>query len=342
MGSSKRPTVAARGALRTFVVLGALASVGTTSSSGLAQSSSRAAAEAVFDEGRRLVASGRFDEACPKFARSHALDPAAGTLLNLADCYEKAGKPASAWLTYSEAVTLAEKSGRAEWAKLARTKVAALRPGLPTLRILFPPSAPAGLEVLRDGERVPGEEAGVAVPVDPGRHTIEARASGKVAFRGTVDAKPGESSELRLPELEDAHAGATAPARRPQPATAPEGTATATRLPDSTGGGSTQRTLGYLAGGLGLAALATGGVFGVLALGSKSNAEGQCSPDLSVCNRAGVDAMGRANDQALLSTIGIVAGAALVAGGAVLLLTAPSAKVGVAVSPFDARLVARW
>src|SRR5882757_7808503 len=46
-------------------------------------------AEALFDEGRRLMTAGDFTAACPKFASSQALDPAIGTALNLANCYEK-------------------------------------------------------------------------------------------------------------------------------------------------------------------------------------------------------------------------------------------------------------
>ena len=54
-----------------------------------AQGTNKVAAEALFEDGRRLVAAGSFTEACPKFADSERLDPSPGTLLNLASCYEK-------------------------------------------------------------------------------------------------------------------------------------------------------------------------------------------------------------------------------------------------------------
>jgi serine/threonine-protein kinase len=51
--------------------------------------SNKAAAEALFSEGRTLAASGRCVEAIPKFQGSQKLDPGIGTLLNLAECYEQ-------------------------------------------------------------------------------------------------------------------------------------------------------------------------------------------------------------------------------------------------------------
>jgi hypothetical protein len=309
-----------------------------------AQSSSKAAAEALFDEGRRLVDGGHFAEACEKLAQSHALDPAAGTLLNLGDCYERAGRSASAWLAYTEAVTLAETSGRMEWATAARAKVRELRPGLPALRIVFPEPRPPGLEVLRDGTPLPPAEAGLAVPADPGRHTVEARAPGHVPFQAEVSLASGRTSEVRIPPLEKDRSSSVAASDAIE-----GGPDRATSRP--------RRAWGYVTAGVGLAAIAAGSVAGILAIGSKATARDHCSPDLLRCNDEGVNAMARARDQALVSTIGFAAGAVLLVTGGVLLLTAPrgkgvaasldgsvagSTRTGVHVSPFGARLVASW
>src|SRR3954468_2190760 len=78
-------------------------------SSALAQdASSQAAAQALFEQARKLMADGKFPEACPKLAESQRLDPGAGTLLNLGHCYEKSGRTASAWVTFKDAAAAAD------------------------------------------------------------------------------------------------------------------------------------------------------------------------------------------------------------------------------------------
>ena len=80
----------------------------------------KAAAQALFDEGKRLMDAGQFAQACPKFADSEKLDPGVGTLLNLGVCYEKNGQTASAWATYKEAASAAANAGEAAREKYAR------------------------------------------------------------------------------------------------------------------------------------------------------------------------------------------------------------------------------
>jgi tetratricopeptide (TPR) repeat protein len=65
----------------------------------------KAAAQTLFDEGRKLMAKGMFADACPKLAESQKLDPGVGTQFNLSDCYEKMGQTASAWAGFLEAAS---------------------------------------------------------------------------------------------------------------------------------------------------------------------------------------------------------------------------------------------
>src|SRR5215471_10148564 len=56
----------------------------------------RVAAESLFTDARRLMQAGDYEHACPKLEASRRLEPALGTTLNLADCYDKLGRTASA------------------------------------------------------------------------------------------------------------------------------------------------------------------------------------------------------------------------------------------------------
>src|SRR5690349_13325346 len=77
-------------------------------------SADKAAAEALFNQGVELVASGQLAEGCSKLEASQALDPALGTTLRLADCYDRTGKTASAWALFKEAQGMAHQSAETE------------------------------------------------------------------------------------------------------------------------------------------------------------------------------------------------------------------------------------
>ena len=150
----------------------------------LAQTTSNsAAAQALFEQAPTLMAQGRPAEACPKLEESQRLDPGSGTLLNLARCYEQAGRLASAWNQYLEAAAAARSAGNKERESEARKRAEALRPRLPSLLIAVSAEARAipGLEVLRDGQLVGAPQLGVPIPSDAGEHTLEARAPGRVS-----------------------------------------------------------------------------------------------------------------------------------------------------------------
>src|SRR4051812_10965301 len=72
----------------------------------------RWSAESAFQDGLRLMKAGNFSDAARRFEQSQSLEPASGTLINLAYCDRQLGKLASAWFDYTRAMLLAEASNK--------------------------------------------------------------------------------------------------------------------------------------------------------------------------------------------------------------------------------------
>jgi hypothetical protein len=293
-------------------------------------------ARQLFKEGRALAADGHYDRACPKFEESLKQEEGVGTLFNLADCWEKIGRTASAWTRFLDAATIARHAGQTDREKVARDRASQLEPRLSRLTIDVQSTAP-GLVVTKNGA-APIEKAawGSAVPVDPGSYSIEANAPGRKPWKGSVTvASGGASVRLTVPELAVESAAALSPV--PTPATTESAFGGEAQVSESSGRGSTQRTAALVVGGVGLVAVAGGIVFGLRAKSKADGLAGIC-PAGSGCTQGEVDAYASQRDESVtartLSIVGFGIGGAALAAGAALYLTAPngapkSSQVGV-------------
>ena len=291
----------------------------------------RAAAEALFNQGRDLMTKGNFVEACPKFEASQQLDPGLGTMLNLAECYEKTGRTASAWAEYREAIPLARAAGSKARQDLAPERAQALQERLSTLtiRAMSGEDDSAHLEIRRDGVPVQTAELGSPIPVDPGEHVIEVKAPGKQPWSAKVQVGADAAKvQVDIPKLEPASGDAPPPSATP--ASQPVTSDTAPPPAATKSSGSGQRTAGLIAAGVGVVGVGLGTVFGLQASGNWSDAKGECQAYPYGCSQKGLDLRSDAKSQATLSTVGFIAGGALLGLGAVLYFTAPSKKENVA------------
>lgn len=277
--------------------------------SAFASDANDAAAEGLFHEGRRLIDAGQVSNACPKFLASYKLSPAVGTLLNLADCYERNGQTATAWVRFREAIALSQRAGRTDRERVAEGRANALTPRLTKLLLSV---RDRSVRVTRDGSEVDSAEFGTAIPVDPGPHTLHVEAPGKQAWDLTLDVLgEGRVTTVEVPEL--------APASSP-------------RQPNDRSGrtGTTQRTLGLIAMGVGVVGAGVGTYFGVNTMAHWSDAKTHCND--SVCDATGVSLASDARSEGNLSTAFFLIGGALGIGGAALYFTAPKDKT-IAVVP---------
>jgi len=278
----------------------------------------RAAAETLFDEAVKLLEGGDAKGACPKLEESQRLDPGVGTLLYLADCYEQVGRTASAWATFREAAYAARSASQFDREQTASAQAEALRPKLSYVTFAVAAPDTPGLQVKRDGQVV-GKALWLSpVPTDPGDHQLEVSAPGKKTWTGafSVANVPQTTTNVPIPALEDAPPEPVAAVSQPMQAPPPV---------DQGPRGKTQRTLGWVAGGAGVASLGIAAVFSVLSMSDNKKADEQClASDPILCNSEGVQLGESAINKANTATVFAGIGGALLATGVVLIFTAPS------------------
>jgi hypothetical protein len=278
----------------------------------LAQTNERnpAVAQALFDEAQRLMKARDYAAACPKFKESYELDPGGGTLLNLADCYERQGRTALAWSTFKEALVMAQRDGRKERVKYAREHITSLEGRLAYLTIQVPEAARVqGLGISVDGAPLGVAAWGVALPVDPGERVVRAEAPGKVAFEKVVEVPRATlvREAIEIPVLADEKAPGPAVTPESEPAAAVDTQATVVvDEPSGSSDSTSSNTAAWVVGGVGVAALGVGGFFGLRAF-SKWNERNDNCPN-GECNPTAVTAHDDANTAATIATVGVGAG----------------------------------
>ena len=283
-------------------------------------------AKSLFEEGRELAKQQKWAEACDKFQKSLALDPAPGTKLNLGDCLEKQGQLRKGWLMFEEAARDFDRQNDTVRAKFAHERASAASAKLATLVIKLPAPEQAGLAV-RIGDRAATPQPEIVERVDPGPLAVTVTATGKEPFKTWVTPAAGRTTVVDVPVLSDARVGGSEP-----PVWQPVGEAP----PDS---GRRKRVI--IAIGLGATgglALLASGVVGFVAKSEYDSAfdDDLCTnpPDGSrpICSPEGQSKIYAAGTKADIATGLAIAGVALGAAAVIVYVTAPKER-GIAVAP---------
>ncbi|MEP7123809.1 MAG: hypothetical protein ABJE95_22965 [Byssovorax sp.] len=309
--------------------LSALSLLGPLALSPIAAAQDVAAADALFNRGVNEMKAGKYPEACPLIAESMRLDPQPGTLFTLSQCEVKWDRVATAvarlddYLQLYERLTPDQKAQQLHRPKLVKEQRDRLAPDVPELTLSLPAGAPAGTVVKRDDAVVSSAALGLALPVDPGEHVVSTQAPGGPLREQRITIVRADKKALVLEVTAPQAIEPTPAPPTPVVAAVPE---PAKQEPLPAAGPSGRRVAVYAVGGVGLAALALGGVMGGLALGKKSVIEAHCGsaikePSDTSCDQTGFDAASASKPLTLVSTIGFAAGLAGIGTAVVLLLT---------------------
>jgi hypothetical protein len=157
--------------------------------------------------------------------------------------------------------------------------------------------------------------------VDPGEHVVEATAPGKKPWKTTtkVPTGTGEQKVSVGPLVAEPVAVTPTPAPPPTPAPA-NGSATGSDVRPKKGS-SAQKTIGYVALGVGVVGLGVGAVTGIMAMSKNKQSTDACPNDGACGSKDALDANKSAKDLGTISTIGFIAGGVCAATGLVLVLT---------------------
>ena len=150
----------------------------------------------------------------------------------------------------------------------------------------------SAVKVAVDSKPLTDRLDGTALRVDIGQHVFTFEVAGQAPVTRTLVLTEGEKGRREVIAI----GGAKSPASVPAPSAAPVAATgvsmhpvtetSETESPPAGGGVETRKLLGLVAGGVGVAGLAVGSVFGVLTLSEKSQQQKDCASSAS-CTGAG-------------------------------------------------------
>jgi hypothetical protein len=248
---------------------------------------------------------------------------------NMALCEEKLGKLVAALGDYELAAADARAEKADQVAEEVEGRLEALRQRIPKLTIKRGAGADAA-SISVDGVSVGDQVVGTPMPTDPGPHTIEAKAPGFKLYRQALRLAEQQSETVEVVlEAEPVPppgsvAGGGAPAARRSPLS------------------------GYIIGGVGIASLATSGVFFYLRA-KKIDRLNEVCPNYTCPSHAYDSDRDAGKLYTVIADVTLAVGVAAVASGAVLVLTSSSGSssgteptVALAPAPGGAQLFGKF
>ena len=269
----------------------------------------RSAARDLATQGAQAFEAGQFAQASDFFRRAHELVPAPSIALLQARSLSKLGNLVEAIDVYEQTARL-KLAGDApeaysEAVQTAHIEVEEVRRRVSRLKLTLQGVAKGeALQVTIDEKPMPAVLLGVERPINPGAHHIAVTVDGQArAARDFTVVEAG--SELVVLDVSSAHPAKIAVVFKPLP------------VEVAASNGSSQRTLGFAALGLGVVGLGLGTYTGLVAMHRKSDLDAKCSPTCPTSSAGDIDSF-RSNRTVSWISYGV--GVAAVGVGVVLLV----------------------
>ena len=318
------------------LALGVLASSATARADGVeaakASATQREQAQARFVKGRDLYTQSRFADALEEFRASHEIVASPNARLYSARCLRELGRVAEAYaeLGRAEAEARDQVKDDARYARTAESaaeerRALAAKLAFLTVRV---DNADATTTVKVSGEELPRAAWGDPLPITPGTREVVVETKGRAPLAQSVTATAGETKPLTIDASSAAPTGAAGTDRAPAPT---DGTPA-----DGEEGRRTLRTASFVAGGVGLAGIATFAIFGALSNGKFQNLQTACKGGPCPPSRQSDIDSGRSEQT--IANIGLAIGLIGVAAGVTLFLVSapkksPAPTTGLLVGP---------
>ena len=318
-----------------LIIAGSL-TIGSTASAADPTPEDISQARSLGEQGQASLDARRYAEAEKLFTAAAALYSVPPTLpLGAARAMAGQGKLIQARETYNRIVRESDKvqGGPAAFkaaVESARTESEAIAPKIGSVTVVV--VGPKEARVTLDDGQIPAAAWGLPRPIDPGAHKLAATLAGYKPAESTFTVADGAKVDQQLTLVKDDSGGTV---------TNPSGgggTGTGTGQPaagtdgGATSAGSSRKTAGYIVGGIGVVGIGVGALTGLVALSDRNKLEKACTN--GKCPPAQQSNVNAYNTMGTLSTVGFVVGGLALAGGVVLIVTAPKDPKAAFVSPY--------
>ncbi len=330
------------------VVLGFWVCLCLTPRPSLAQTNSRAEARVHHDLGLSCMKKKAYGEAIAELNQAYDLGHDFAVLYDIGQAYVAMDQPVFAVKTLRKFLDEGGKQVPATRRKQAESVIATQQRRIASVTIH---AAVDGVVLRVDGIAVGKTPLPDPLELKAGPHFLSASVDGYLPWDQPLELAGGEKRDLEI-RLDRVETTATAPVAAaapvtPEPTSAaptaesvpspeptrPTETTTAPPAPPLATASPTRKLVAYALGGVGVAALAMGGVYGVEAISKRHDSDSSCPQNQ--CTQTGVDLNNQAKTAARVADISLGVGLVTVAVATYLLLrpVAPSPPTASAVAP---------